>query len=593
LRRIAAIAALLVAVGALVAASAGADDTHTYKLEMYNAFGLVKGSEVKVADVNAGTITDLSINSDKRAVATVELSGPLSTLGTKTVCSSEPQSLIAEYFITCTPKGPPLPDGGQIDANHVKMTVQNDLVFNTLRMPYNQRLQLLINEFGTALAGNPQALNDAIRQGAPALTNLHKALKLLADQNTVIRNLTSDSDHIIARLTQRRSDVIRFIKEAGDTAEASSERRADLSTDFDRLDDFLAQLQPTSVQLASAARQTTPLLSDLRQAAPGLTTLSQRLPAFNRSAQTSIVSLGKASQVGETALRHANRNGVIRDLADSGRDAFATADPLAKLFQDLDTPKRAVEEDTRAAKSCSDKTKPCYSTGRKGPTGYTGLEGLLNYAYYQAGSTNQFDDVGHILHFTLDTVYADQCGNFNADSSKVPLKGGGTINGSDITDINQLANCVGWLGLNQPGITTPDHAGPYDPSVCPNGSADLAVCDPNGAKQASKAGGGKSNKRGAGKNASAGGPNAGGAPDVSQPQGGTSGLPNAPSAGDLPVDPQNPTGPLDGILNPNGNGLGGAINGAVGGHKGPKGTKSPSGGSSNAAEDLLDFLFSP
>jgi ABC-type transporter Mla subunit MlaD len=589
MRRIAAIASLLVAIGAFVAASAGADDTHTYKLEMYNAFGLVKGSEVKVADVNAGTITDLSINSDKRAVATVELSGPLSTLGTKTVCASEPQSLIAEYFITCTPKGPPLPEGGQIDANHVKLTVQNDLVFNALRMPYNQRLQLLINEFGTALAGNPEALNDAIRQGAPALTNLHKALKLLGDQNTVIRNLTSDSDRIITRLTQRRSDVIRFIKEAGDTAAASAERRDDLSTDFDRLDDFLAQLQPTSVQLASAARNTTPLLSDLRGAAPGLTTLSKRLPAFNRSAKTSIVALGKASGVGETALRHADRTGVIRDLADSGLNAFDTADPLAKLFQDLDTPKRAVEQDARAAKTCSAKSKPCYSTGRKGPTGYTGLEGLLNYAYYQAGSTNQFDEVGHILHFTLDDVFAGQCGNYNADKAKVPSSSGGTINGSTVNNFNQLANCVGWLGLNQPGVTTADHAGPYDPSVCPNGSADLAICDPNGAKQKSKAV--TANGAGEAKNGAVAQPGDSALPpDTSQPQGNPN-LPNLPSAGDLPVDPQNPTGPLDDILG----GAGNAAGNALGGGKGPKSHSNHSGsaGSANAAQDLLDFLFSP
>ena len=91
---------------------AGADDTHTYKLEMYNAFGLVPEAEVKVAGVNAGTITDLDINEDKRALVTIELSGPLAVLGDETECKSEPQSLIAEYFIDCQPAGEALPDGG-------------------------------------------------------------------------------------------------------------------------------------------------------------------------------------------------------------------------------------------------------------------------------------------------------------------------------------------------------------------------------------------------------------------------------------------------------------------------------------------------
>lgn len=599
MRRVAAIFACLAATGALVASTAGADDSHTYELVMYNAFGLVNGSEVKVADVTAGTITDLSINEDKRAVATIELSGPLSVLGTKTVCSSEPQSLIAEYFITCTPKGPPLKDGGSLPPNQVKLTVQNDLVFNALRMPYNQRLQLLINEFGTALAGNPQDLNDAIRQGAPALTNLHKALKLLADQNTVIRNLTSDSDRIIARLTQRRGDVVRFIKEAGDTAQASSERRADLSKNFDLLDNFLAELDPTAKQLTSFSRQTTPLLTDLRAAAPNLTTLSNRLPPFSRSAQTSIVALGKASKVGRTALAHAQQRGVIKDLADSGRKAFDTADPLAKFFQDLNDPSRAVEEDKRASKSCNQKSRPCYSTGRKGPTGYTGLEGLLNYAYYQAGSTNQFDEVGHILHFTLSDVFAGQCGNFNADSSKVPIKGPTnteTTDGKNITSLNQLANCVGWLGLDQPGVTSPSSkvAGPYDPSVCQKGggSADLAVCDPSGPRQNKT----KSKSKGSGSNKDkTPAPTTQGPPSTATTPPGAAPAVPGDATGSLPGNPGSSNGGLDQILNPNGNGLGSALGtGKAGKKKGKgKGGSATSSSSGQAAQNLLDYLFSP
>ena len=65
MRRIALIAALLVAAVAGFARRAGADDSHTYKIEMYNAFGIVKGSDVRIAGVNAGTVTDLDINAEE------------------------------------------------------------------------------------------------------------------------------------------------------------------------------------------------------------------------------------------------------------------------------------------------------------------------------------------------------------------------------------------------------------------------------------------------------------------------------------------------------------------------------------------------
>ncbi|MDX6615754.1 MAG: MlaD protein, partial [Solirubrobacterales bacterium] len=66
---------LLIAAGAAVwmAASAGASSTRTYKVELDNAFGLVNGSEVRVAGVKAGTVKSLDINADKKAVVTVEI----------------------------------------------------------------------------------------------------------------------------------------------------------------------------------------------------------------------------------------------------------------------------------------------------------------------------------------------------------------------------------------------------------------------------------------------------------------------------------------------------------------------------------------
>jgi ABC-type transporter Mla subunit MlaD len=66
----------MVGAAALLVGSAGADDSHSYRIELDNAFGLVSGSEVRVAGVNAGTVTDLDVNERKKAVITIEVSGP-------------------------------------------------------------------------------------------------------------------------------------------------------------------------------------------------------------------------------------------------------------------------------------------------------------------------------------------------------------------------------------------------------------------------------------------------------------------------------------------------------------------------------------
>jgi ABC-type transporter Mla subunit MlaD len=470
-RRLALIATLLVSATAWVAASAGAEDTHTYRIELDNAFGIVEGSEVRVAGVTQGQVTDLDVNAAKRALLTVELSGPLSEFGERTTCSSEPQSLIAEYFIDCVPEGDPLPEGGQIPVEQTTQTVQPDLVQNTLREPYKRRLQLLINEFGTALAGNPENLNEAIRRGAPALREFQRVTEVLADQNRIIRGLNEDSDAIFVRLAERREDVVSFVQEARDTAAASADRREDLARDFNLLDDFLAELRPTMVELGRLARAQTPLLGDLRASAPHLNRLALRLPAFNRAGQVSLESLGKAGVVGRRALRKGRDE--IKQLKRAGANAPVTSEYLADFLTDLDDPSRAVQIDARAGE---DTGRNSSTPGTASTMGYTGLEGLLNYVYYQAGSLNQFDRVSHMLHLSLFGVDLPPCGEYHTGG---PAGTVDTEEGGETKDPNAAPRCTAWLGPNQPRITEPLSLPRYDRSVCPAGSNAPELCDPN------------------------------------------------------------------------------------------------------------------
>ena len=490
MRRIALTALVLVLAAAALATGAGADGTHTYKIEMYNAFGIVEGSDVRVSGVNAGNVTELAINEDKRAVVTVELDGALAELGEDTTCSTEPQSLIAEYFISCEPQGPPMPDGGMVPASRVSQTVQQDLVQNTLREPYKQRLSLLINEFGTALAGNSENLNEAIRLGAPALTETRKVTQILASQNRIIRDLNADSDQVIGELARTRDDVVSFVDKTEDAAAASASRREDLSRDFELLDDFLTELNPTLAELESVANQQTPLLTDLNAAAPGLNRLAVNLPAFNSAAETSLTSLGDAAVVGKKALRRGEDE--IGLLADAGKKAPLTAEVLADFVSDIDDPRRAVEIDDRAATDTG-RTNP--KPGKRTTKGYTGFESLLNWLYYLTGTSANFDQVAHTMHINLNAFETGPCGHVSSGrdpdtgETGVPTGDGGLT-----TNILDAARCVQWLGPNQPGINEDLGLPPYDPAVCPNGTAPAAaeyLCDPNGnARHPARAGGG-------------------------------------------------------------------------------------------------------
>ncbi len=481
MRRIALIVALLLcAPVALLVASAGADDSHTYKIELDNAFGLVKGSEVRIAGVTAGTVSDLDVNAAKRAVVTVQVSGPLSQFRVDATCSSQPQSLIAEYFLDCQPGRSKklLPDDGTVPVEQTRTTVQNDLVQATLREPYKDRLALLINEFGTALAGNPDNLNAAIRRGAPALQALRQALQIVGKQNTIIRDLNVNSDEIIGRLAARRQDVVRFIQNANRTASASDERKADLERNFKLLPGFLSELRPTLARLGDVSVQSTPVLTELDRASGQLNRLTRTMPRFNDAATPAINTLGDASVPGRQALQEGQDE--IQALTDASTKAYGAANPIANFLVDLDDPGRAVEGDARAARD----------TGRPAPTGYTGLEGLLNYAYYQTLAVNQFDSVGHLLHFILEEFQVGPCGQYNAGPTVPSTAATGSPGTPGYVGTTSAANanrCVSWVGPTQPGINAGPSLPPYSGAACPDGSDEPSICSSSNPRQTNRA----------------------------------------------------------------------------------------------------------
>ena len=236
---------------------------------------------------------------------------------------------------------------------------------------------------------------------------------------------------------------------------------------------------------------------------------------------------------------------------------------LADFLRDLDDPNRNVEENSRAAQE----------TGRDMPTGYTGLEGLLNYVYYQAGTLNQYDPTSHLLHFSIFSVETP-CQQFNAGGQPgseefgVPASGGGHT-----TDGAAADRCVSWLGPNQPGINQDLGLPPYDPSVCPEGSSNPELCNPSGrsgrnANQAEVQTTDQTSQQ----------------PGYTPPTSTAPGEQSPGGGGTIPgLDlPGSSGGELDDLLD---------IPGAVEGASGTDGT-SPNSGGGEPSQELLDFLFS-
>jgi virulence factor Mce-like protein len=383
MKRLVAIVLILVAVPLVLVFGIGAGGDgggSNYKVRaIFDFVRAVPGEDVKVAGARVGRIESLQVTPDNKAAVVLDIqTAGFSPFHTNAHCTIRPQSLIGETFADCQPgtaNQPELPeikkgDGkGQhlLTVRHTSSPVDIDEINDIMREPTRERLGILINEFGTALAGRGKDLNAAIHRANPALRDTDKVLAVLAAQNRTLADLAKNSDQVLTPLAARKRQVADFIVQANRTAQATAERRQDISAGIERFPAFLRQLKPTLDDLGSLSDQMTPVITDLGSAAPGLNRFIEELGPFSAASIPAIKSLGQAADVGTPALV------ASRPIANDLRQFATFADPVSKNLDLL--------------------TKSLNATG--------GINHLMDYLFFTMQAINGFDSIGHYLRAGL------------------------------------------------------------------------------------------------------------------------------------------------------------------------------------------------
>ena len=157
--------------------------------------------------------------------------------------------------------------------------------------PQRQRLTLLLNEFGTGLAGRGTDLNQAIHDGVPALRETAGVLNLLARQRQQLADATQNADLVVSKLAQRRHEVTDFIKQAGDTADVTASRSAQLRAGLQKLPSFLTELRTTMAALDEFSTAQTPAARKLGQVAAPLDNFLNDVVPLAKAAKPGVKSL--------------------------------------------------------------------------------------------------------------------------------------------------------------------------------------------------------------------------------------------------------------------------------------------------------------
>ena len=387
MRYVAFIALLVAATLAVVIVVSSDDDGGDYKVRAIfeNAGFVIPGEDVKVAGVKVGTIDSIDVTEDFKAAVVLDITDPgYQDFRDDAECIVRPQSLIGERFVECEvtqaraagteppPKLEQIEDGpgeGQylLPVENTAKSVDLDLLNNIMQRPVRERLSIILSDLGIGVAGRGKDLKEVIRRADPALKEVDKVLRILADQNDVLERLAVDSDTILAPLARERRHVSGAIENSSEVAQATAERRADLEADIERLPRFLRELTPTMVRLGALSDEMTPVLTDLGAVAPDINRMILELGPSSSAAVPAFESLGEAADRGTPAVIAARP--VITDL----RKLAAVLKPVG-----LDARKLLVS---------------LQKTG--------GIQRAMDYIFFQAASINGFDSFGHYLRAAL------------------------------------------------------------------------------------------------------------------------------------------------------------------------------------------------
>ena len=422
----------------------------TYKIVFDNAFGLVEGGDFQVGGVTAGKTSDLQRGEARGRAA----QGRRDRRDHRARLRRLPQGRDLRHQAAVADRrvlrrlparrlaDEKLPDGGTVPVEQTTSTIPPDLVNNILRRPYRERLRLIITELGTGLAGRPEDLAEVLRRAHPGLRETSRVLKILGDQNQVIENFIADADRVVggARGQQARRGALgrRDRRDRGDHRHAPRGAAPDLREAARPSSTSCARRWRASASSPTSRRRCWPTSSAPPRASRSSSRASARSP--RPRGRPSLARRDLGGRHARVPRGHARRSALLQRLRARGRSR-----PSSRCASSSRRPTTAAARSrtTRARRTAARRrpTRPRSDDG--GPTGFTGLEAIWNYFFWQS-----------LSHQRLRRRQPPAARRDHREQVRRAPHGVRPLEPEGQEGPSRTARQ--WLGPNLPGVTTPD-----------------------------------------------------------------------------------------------------------------------------------------
>ena len=308
--RIAAVAAVVVALVAVGVIVLSGGSTYKVQAVFQNASQIVSGDLVEVAGNPIGTVSDISLTPDGQAQLTLSINKPNYNplrQGTQATIRETSLSGIANRYVDIRPgsvANGKIPDGGSISSNSTTSEVDLDQIFNTLNGPTRKGLQDVFQGSASQLKGQGKAMQAALAYLNPAVASSSALFRELNRNTGQFTNFIVKTGNLVTDVATRSSDLSGLIQHLATTTEALAAQRTSLAQSLQRLPGFMRLANTTFVNLRGALDDLKPLVDDSKPVAPKLQKLLVQLRPLARN---SVPTLNDLSDI-------IHRRGANNDL---------------------------------------------------------------------------------------------------------------------------------------------------------------------------------------------------------------------------------------------------------------------------------------
>jgi phospholipid/cholesterol/gamma-HCH transport system substrate-binding protein len=258
-----------------------------YKLEFVEADQLVRGDQVQVGGVPVGSVTNIELTHDFKALITIHVDSSLVPLHHGTFAQVRVPSLtsVANRYIALTlgpNNNPSYPAGATLPASASGEVTDLDALFNTLNKKTREGLQGFIQGTAEQYVGQGKNLGTSVEYFAPALSSLTHFFSELTRDEPIFTSFLVETAKAVTTIGARQESLADLVENQNTTFQALGSEQSELAHGLKQLPVTLRQGNKTFAELPASLAALTELVQASRPTTVPLTTLFEHLrPLLN------------------------------------------------------------------------------------------------------------------------------------------------------------------------------------------------------------------------------------------------------------------------------------------------------------------------